>query len=327
MFDFFSIGDTTLDTFLKIESDYADLLTSKNGRQTKMCFNYGDKLPVKEIHDCVAGNSANAAVSASRLGLNSAIYTILGDDDVGHRALHKFEKEKVATDFVKLDKINRSNASFVLNYGLDRTILIYHEKRDYIFPKNVNSKAFYLTSMNHGWTTVIDDLVSNIKHNNSILFYQPGTFQLRSGARNSGKILSLTDTIFMNKEEAMEYLNKRKFISMKDLLYKLNILGPQTAVITDAQNGAYCYNENKYYYLGIDKSVKVKEKTGAGDAFSVGFATAKMLGKPIQECLSWGAVNSESVITSIGPQAGLVRRGFIGEMVRERERKIKAKEI
>ena len=284
-YDIITIGDTTLDTFLSMDNKQAQVLTSRGGTSQLLCVNFGDKIPVSEIHDCIAGNAANAAVTASRMGLNSTIWTILGNDDVGHRALTKFKLEKIKTGFVEFDKNKNSNTSFVINYQVERTILIYHEKRNYVFPKDIISKAIYLTSMNNSWDRIIDPMIANMKANDSKLFYQPGTFQLVTKNRNVSKLLINTEIIFVNREEAQLLTKSNSKINTKKLLMRLKDLGPRNVVITDGQKGAYVYSNGQFLFLDIDEKVKTVERTGAGDAFASGFVVAYLKGKSIGDCM------------------------------------------
>ena len=326
-YDLLTIGDTTLDTFLSMGKKDAQVLTSKSGTSQLLCLNFGDKIPVSEIHDCIAGNASNVAVTGSRLGLNSAIWTILGSDDVGHRALDKFKLENIKTKFVEFDNKRRSNASFIIDYFSERTILIYHEKWSYIFPKEIQAKSIYLTSMNDSWDKIIDSLLANIKINKSRLFYQPGTFQLVTKNRKVSRLLTNSEAIFVNREEAELMTKSSCKISIKSLLLRLYDLGPKIVVITNGEKGAYSYTDNQFYFLDIDEKVKSIERTGAGDAFASSFTVAYLKGKNVADCLQYGAVNSESVIQEIGPQRGILRKSLIDEIVASRKMRIKVREI
>ncbi|MDP3985309.1 MAG: PfkB family carbohydrate kinase, partial [bacterium] len=48
------------------------------------------------------------------------------------------------------------------------------------------------------------------------------------------------------------------------------------------------------------------ESTGAGDSFAAGVLAATIRGLPLKDGLAWGAVNSASVVGTIGPQEGLL---------------------
>src|SRR3989338_5550013 len=130
MYDIISICDSTIDVFLEL--DEASIQCELKKEECKLCINYADKIPVKSFHRVDAvGNAANHAVGASRMGLHTAIWTIGGGDDSGRAIRKQLKKEKVSTQYVVADKKRRTNYSTVINYQGERTILVYHEHRDY----------------------------------------------------------------------------------------------------------------------------------------------------------------------------------------------------
>src|SRR5438105_4427986 len=122
MFDIISIGDPTIDTFLMIH----DIVIKNINGEKKAILNWGDKLPVDEFYRMVAGNAANNAVGSARLGLKTAFYCVVAHDMGGREIVHKMEKEGVSTIYIyKIDK-HPTNASTVISFKGERTILVYH---------------------------------------------------------------------------------------------------------------------------------------------------------------------------------------------------------
>ncbi len=81
-------------------------------------------------------------------------------------------------------------------------------------------------------------------------------------------------------------------------------------VITDGPEGAYVVdNEDQAWHMPMypDPAPPV-DRTGAGDSFSSTFTAAIALGKTPAEALSWGPINSMSVVQHIGAQKGLLKR-------------------
>ena len=60
--------------------------------------------------------------------------------------------------------------------------------------------------------------------------------------------------------------------------------------------------------IGIYEDVKVKDSTGAGDAFGSGFLAAFADGKSLQESLVFASANSTSVVQQIGSKAGIINK-------------------
>src|SRR3989344_2625241 len=120
MFDLISIGDSVIDTFLKLHD--AEVKCSINRKDCKICMNYGDKIPLDGPPiSMVAGNAANNAVGGSRLGLKTAIYVNVGEDDGGERTIKKLKMEKIDTRYVVVNKGMENNYHTVLNFQGERT--------------------------------------------------------------------------------------------------------------------------------------------------------------------------------------------------------------
>ncbi|CAN5327353.1 hypothetical protein BH10PAT1_BH10PAT1_5570 [soil metagenome] len=138
------------------------------------------------------------------------------------------------------------------------------------------------------------------------LAFNPGTWQFKAGTPKILNILSLTYILFVNKEEAERITGIPKEVDgIKNLLLALSKLGPKISVITDGENGSYCFNGQKYFKVGI-LPVNAYERTGAGDAFGAGCLAALIKGKTLEESLLWGLSNSASVIGYTGPERGLL---------------------
>lgn len=308
-FDLITIGDSTIDTFIKIHD--ASLECDINRRECKICVPYGAKIPVDSIFEAVAGNAANVAVASSKLGLKSAIYTNLGDDDHGRRIKEALEKEKVATDYIKINPGKKSNLSTVLTFQGERTIFVYHQDWFYHLPDLAPCSWLYLTSMAETFTNsnIMDEVCHYVERQKSKLVFSPGTYQLKADIRRYPKILEKCAVLIVNKEESKKILevDPLENVDVGDLLNKLLFLGPEIAVITDGEEGSYASDGQKNLKVGIFPT-KIIEKTGAGDAYAAGFVAALALGESLGEAMVWGTINASHVIQEIGPQNGLMTR-------------------
>src|SRR3989339_796755 len=145
--DFVAIGDITTDEFIQLRSDRAMVNKDLSGRNVLSMY-FGDKLEFENAVNVPAvGNSPNAAVSANRLGLKTGLVTDIGDDEGGKEITQWLEKEGIDTRFVDIQKGKETNHHYVLRYGPERTILIKHEKYDYIVPEMGSPKWIYFSSI------------------------------------------------------------------------------------------------------------------------------------------------------------------------------------
>lgn len=306
-YDFVGIGDTVTDAFIKLKD--ATVEPTGEGR-TKICMNFGDKVPYEEVNIVAAvGNSANATVSATRLGLKTALITNLGDDYYGKECLDVLKSENINTDFVKLHKGRKTNYHYVLVYGAERTILIKHEDYPYEMPDIGSPKWLYLSSLGEkslAFHSVLEQYLNS--HPDVNLIFQPGTYQMKFGKEALAGIYKRTKIFVCNKEEAQRILGSKEN-DVKNLMQMLHQLGPKIVCVTDGPNGSSASDGTNAWFLPMYPDPRPPiNRTGAGDAFTSTFAVAIILGKPVEEALMWGPINSMSVVQRVGARAGLLSK-------------------
>jgi len=311
-FDIISIGDATLDTFVKLED--VSVLCNLQKDMCLLCLSYADKIPVSDVQRIIGGNAANNAIGSARLGLKAAFYSVVGNDEIGRNIIKKVKLEGVAPDYVTIDRKQETNSSTVLNYKAERTILVYHLDRKYKLPKFRPTRWIYLTSMGKNHADLHANLVTYLKKTDTRLGFNPGTHQLKAGLEKLKPMLEVTSVLFVNKEEARRIVGE--IPDMKDLLAAMHRTGPQVVVITDGENGSYAHDGQKFWQCGITDT-PVIERTGAGDSFATAFLAAMIHGKNVPEALHWGTMNSASVITKVGPEAGLLTKAQMRSWLRK----------
>lgn len=322
-FDFIAIGDTVTDDFIRIRE--ASVFTREDAdgnKDEELCFINGAKIPY-EFSKVVAGvgNAANAAVAAARLGLKSAFISDVGGDAHGKDILAALSGNDVDTRYVRVHNDKFSNFHYVLWHGAERTILIKHEAYPYALPRMSDPKWIYFSSVGENSLPYHQEVTNYIKtHPNVKLAFQPGTFQIKLGAEALSELYKATEIFFCNVEEARIILNTNE-PSPEKLPKMMSALGPKISVITDGPKGAYAYEEasGKTYYMPQYPDPKPPySRTGAGDAFSSTTTVAIALGMSLPEALSWGPINSMSVVQHIGAQEGLVTREQLETYLKER---------
>lgn len=333
-FDFIGIGDTTTDAFIKLKE--AEVHCNLDKTNCTISMKFGDKIPYEEsVVVPAVGNSANAAVAAARLGLKSALVSNIGDDRYGKEDLGVFQKENVATDFIKINSGKKSNYHFVLLYDGERTILINHESYDYNLPDIGNPKWIYLSSLGYNSLAYHEQIADYLEsHPDVKLAFQPGTFQIKAGFNELARIYKNSEIFFCNVEEAKKILNiedskiSDRAIEVSNLLEKIRNLGPKIVVITDGVKGAYAFDgDNKYFVPNYPDPKDPVDRTGAGDSFSSTIVSSLALGATLEEALSWGPVNSMSVVQYIGAREGLLKKEDIKEYLKKAPSDYKVQKI
>src|SRR6185312_6481523 len=313
MYDFIAIGDTATDVFIRLQDDSgAKVQGSPDTSDYRISLPFGEKIPYEEATTIAGvGNASNAAVSAAKLGLRSALVAHVGDDREGEETIKTLAEQGVDTRFVTPESGTRTNFSYILWYKEERTILRKHEKFTYALPDIDTPAWVYFSAVGAGAEKFYDDFAQFVEERPNIKFaFQPGGNEITLGKKLS-RFYKRADIFFCNVEEAKTILGDGK-TDIKDLLLGIHLLGAQAVVITDGPKGAYGADKTGIYFAPpFNPEEKAFERTGAGDAFASACTSALALGKSLPEALAWGAVNGMSVCRYVGAQKGLLTQDGI----------------
>lgn len=305
--DVLTIGDPTIDTFLKIHEAYLALQVDPG--RTELCIDYADKIPVDEYHRLVAGGCVNVAVSLARLGVKTGVYGLTGADAEGATIRVALEAERVDSSLIAVDSKRGTNASTALVFRGERTLFVWHQVRRYRLPSTPDVRWIYLSSVGPPGPDVDRlhaDVCASLAASGAELAFGPGTHQLRMGARALSGLLQRTRLLLLNRREGAE-LADCPDRSPKKVLAALRDLGPQIVVMTDGPKGSYAYDGEQFLSSGI-LNAPIVDRTGAGDAYGSSVLAALILGRPLAEAMAWGTVQASHVVSVFGATPGLVRR-------------------
>ena len=135
------------------------------------------------------------------------------------------------------------------------------------------------------------------------IMFNPGVLELANPKQVLG-LLSDVDVLLLNKREASGLIGGSL---LDELLNKLRNYC-QTVIITDGAMGGIATNGDKTYRFGIYEEVKIKDTTGAGDAFGSGFLASLASGDSFRTALIFGSANSTGVVQHRGAKNGILGR-------------------
>ncbi len=314
--EFIAIGDVVTDAFIRLKE--AEVKECIDHHRQELSLSFGDKVPFEFVNVVKGvGNSANAAVSAARLGLNAGLIADVGADDNGKECIEALAANKVDTQFMRSHTGLVTNYHYVLWYDVERTILVKHEHYPYALPKMETApKWIYLSSMGENSLPYHKDIETYVKQNpGTKLVFQPGTYQMKFGTEALKGIYENTEIFFCNVEESRRIL-KTEETDIKKLLQAMAALGPKKIFITDGIKGAYAYDGVNAWFMPVYPQDPY-ERTGAGDAFASTVTAALALGKTMEDALMWGPVNSASVVQKVGAQEGLLTQEQLVEFLKK----------
>lgn len=305
-----AIGDIVTDAFIKLREDKARIDVDERGNK-RLSMEFGNKPPYDSVEIIQAvGNSANAAVSFARLGLDAGLMAYLGDDQPGRDSLQYLKGEHVDTQPVSVQKGFKSNYHYALRYGADRTILIKYEDYNYTWQEPARVPDFIYLSMisASAWQLHLDLLNYLEKHPTTKFVFQPGTFHFEWGAKKLAKVYRRSYVVVMNREEAALVTGK-DVKSITGLMSGLHELGPEIVIVSDGPDGAYASDGSRILQIpNYPDPALPYDRTGAGDAFASTITAALASGETLDTALLWAPINSMSVVQKLGAQAGLLNQ-------------------
>lgn len=318
IYDVITIGDVVNDIFIKPSSCHfcSDQI---NLEKNKLWLRHGDKILIDEIHDDVGGGACNVAVGLSRLGLKTALFSSIGNDERGNKIINKITSEDVDTKWTKQVKDIKTSTSIILVYKKERTVFVYRGNKDFMhlkIPDKLPTKWIYISSVPKEFSFKYHKLISLACERNIQLALNPGNRQIIEGKNDLLKLLKITKILFVNRREAASLIGLPESTEPKKMLNVIKNYGVLIVVITDGQKGAYASWEDQYLGIPIFKINEIIDPTGAGDGFSSGFMASFINNSDLITAMKWGIINSAQVVREYGAQTALLKVDEMDKLIK-----------
>ena len=307
MYDVITVGSATVDVFAKTRFSELIKIIDPKGETDLLAFPSGSKILIDEIEFTTGGGGTNTAVALSRLGHKIAFLGKLGDDTNSEFIINYLKKERI--ELLCVRGRGQSGYSLILDtLEHDRTILTYKGINDELksseIPyKKIKAKWFYFSAMMEESFHTLEKLAEFAQQSNIKVAFNPSTYLAEKGTISLKNILSRTELLVLNKEEANLLVGHD---SIESLLFKLKSLGPKIVVVTDGKNELYVIDKS-HIYIAKPPSIKVVDSTGAGDAFAASFLSGILRKNNLEFAIKLGIANAQSVVAHFGAKNNLLK--------------------
>ena len=327
MYDVITVGSATVDVFAKTHFSELIKIIDPKGETDLLAFPSGSKILIDELEFTTGGGGTNTAVALSRLGHKVGFVGKLGtgtNSDFIHKDLIK---EKI--DLLCAHGKGNAGYSVILDtLEHDRTILAYKGindelKHDEVPYNKLKTKWFYFCAMMAESFHTLEKIAEFAQQNKIKIAFNPSTYLAEKGSRHLSQIISRTQLLVLNKEEASMLVGND---AVEGLLFKLKSLGPKIVVITDGKNDLYVTDE-KHVYSIKPPFVKIVDTTGAGDAFASSFLSGILRKNDIEFAIKLGITNAQSVIAHYGAKNILLTFNEAMKAMKKLQIKIHKKKI
>ena len=301
------IGNAIVDVICKVEETFLDQNNLAKGNM-KLIFDqneFQNLLSSLKIEKTISGGSvANSIVGLSQLKNEVGFLGKISDDDLGEKYEIGLKSENV--DYIyskKKEDLPTGTCLILVTPDSERTMCTFLGIAGKINENDVNIDALKKSEMifleGYLWDEgepkkAFDKAINNA---NKVAMSLSDKFCVD---RHKSHFLDLVknklDITFANEQEMMSLIDAENFDQVIDFAKSLKKL----LVITRGERGAVSILGNEVRENNIEKNLKIKDLTGAGDLFAAGFLHGYLNNLSLIECLNKGREMSSKVIQQIG---------------------------
>lgn len=335
-----TVGGATQDVFIGYEGATIHLQKNDENR-AYMLLEQGRKLDIADLFYAVGGGAANTACAFAQLGFEVEALFARGDDEAGRFIAQHLAKEGVGIAHQVIKKDAQSAISFIIPSSEKNNValcyrgvtkeLVAHDLVDSFFE---GASLVYSSSLSGHSSTLLPLILQKAQKQGAPVALNPGISQIMHSeeliAALSGVsilILNRFESVHLMKRLIGKNLDEHKLhvacegnapslfrsfatfdgveVSLYDYFSEIFRRGPSVVVITNGSEGVYVGTPETIYFHPSLTVAKVNS-IGAGDAFGSTFVGALVLGKTIEEALTYGVINASAVIERRDAQSGLL---------------------
>ena len=228
--------------------------------------------PFGKTDKILGGSAPFIGLSASKLGVDSAIVSIVGGDFPEHY-LSLFEQNSINTSAIEIipeEKTFFWSGKYHNDMNTRDTIttdLNVLSKFNPIVPKAYqNASVVVLGNLSPGDQSKVIDQITNDK---ALIILDTMNYWMNNTLDELLEVLKRVDVITINDEEARQLTGESSLVIAAR---KIHDMGPSYVVIKKGEHGALLFQNSSIFFAPALPLEEVFDPTGAGDTFAGGFA-------------------------------------------------------
>lgn len=284
----------------------------------------GDTLFGDEINYYLGGKGANQAYALTRLGADTEMIGMVGDDNFGKAFIETFKEAGTKVSNIMISsKVGTSIASILSNYQAENKIVVMHGANFEFNAKELKKVESVLKNSD----LVITQLELKPEIEEAIIklcakYKVPVQLNPAPAYKLSKEVLSKLTYITPNDLE-LSILTGMKTDTLenaKKAVKKLLSMGPKNVISTLGGNGAMIGDKKGVRHIPGFK-VKVVDTVGAGDAFNGGFAYAISKGHNIDEAVRFANAVGGLAVTKQGAFPSMPNLKQVNDLIKSQTKK------
>ena len=301
------IGNAIVDVICKVDEKFIEKNKLTKGTM-KLIFDdkeFHSMMADLKIEKTISGGSvANSIVGLSQLGNEVGFIGKVSDDDLGAKYENGLKSENVQYFYLKKkEELPTGTCLILVTPDSERTMCTFLGTAGKINENDVDANIIKQAEMifleGYLWDEgepkkAFEKAINNAK---KVAMSLSDQFCVD---RHKSHFLDLVknklDITFANEQEVMSLIDAKNFEEVIEFGKNLN----KQLVITRGDKGAILINGNDVIENGIEKSLDIKDLTGAGDLFAAGFLHGYLNNYSHIDCLNKGREMSSKIIQQIG---------------------------
>ncbi|MCX6080575.1 MAG: ribokinase [Chloroflexi bacterium] len=278
---------------------------------------FGETLIGSDFDMGPGGKGSNQAVGVARLGAESHLVGIIGDDKLGEIATDLYAQEGVNTTHLKITKELATGVGFIILDQEGRNGIILDMSANQLMDEAFVDLAEDQIARSKVVMTVLEIPVAaaaramELGRKHGILT----VLNPAPAAPLSDQVLQNVDVITPNETELRILLGLAPDdpTSTLELAYRLRDRGAKNILVTMGDRGSLVLTQTLEVQVP-SVQVKVVDTTGAGDSYNAGLAIALSEGKDIVEAARFAACTGALACTHLGVIPSLPARAAVEEL-------------
>lgn len=241
------------------------------------------------------GGVANQAVACARLGMSASVITYVGQDRAGHWVAEMLADEKVDMSLAEPTEYQNVTVSLVMEG--DRALTTHGVDEVPLPPDGTPAPDIFMASL--PYLARVREQVARWREQGTIVIADTGWDETGLWPEEHLRALEVADVFVPNCAEAQQYT---RTLTIPDAALALVEYVP-TVVVTCGGEGVHVTrrdgdNIRSDVFPAIE--VDAIDTTGAGDAFSAGFATGLATGASLSDSIHLGQCSAAWTVSKIG---------------------------
>ena len=301
------IGNAIVDVICKVDEKFIEKNKLTKGTM-KLIFDdkeFHSMMADLKIEKTISGGSvANSIVGLSQLGNEVGFIGKVSDDDLGAKYENGLKSENVEYFYSKKkEELPTGTCLILVTPDSERTMCTFLGTAGKINENDVDANIIKQSEMifleGYLWDEgepkkAFEKAINNAK---KVAMSLSDQFCVdRHKSHFFELVKNKLDITFANEQEVMSLIDAKNFEEVIEFGKNLN----KQLVITRGDKGAILIYGNDVIENGIEKSLEIKDLTGAGDLFAAGFLHGYLNNYSHIDCLNKGREMSSKIIQQIG---------------------------